>query len=60
MIKLKIGDVVSRKSYGSDILFKVVDIKEEGNNKIVVLNGLAYRLEADAPVTDLVVRSKKI
>jgi len=29
---LKIGDIVSRKSYGSDILFKVVDIntKREG------------------------------
>jgi len=26
---LKIGDIVSRKSYGSDILFKVVDIKYE-------------------------------
>ena len=56
---LKIGDIVSRKSYGSDILFKVVDIKREGGNKIAVLNGLCFRLEADAPETDLVIRNEE-
>jgi len=53
---LKIGDIVSRKSYGSDILFKVVDIKYEKGRKIVVLKGICYRLEADAPETDLIVQ----
>jgi spore coat assembly protein len=54
--KLKIGDVVGRKSYNSDILFKVVDIKKEGGNEIVVLRGICYRLEADAPESDLVLQ----
>jgi len=40
---LKIGDIVSRKSYGSDILFKVVDIKYEKGR-------------TDAPETDLIVQ----
>ncbi|WP_265445944.1 sporulation peptidase YabG [Acetivibrio straminisolvens] len=56
-MSLKIGDIVARKSYGSDILFKVVDIKYEKGNKIVILKGICYRLEADAPETDLVVQS---
>lgn len=59
MTKLKIGDIVSRKSYGSDILFKVVDIKKVADRKIVVLKGLAFRLEADAPEADLIVRSEE-
>ncbi|MDQ2086043.1 sporulation peptidase YabG [Herbivorax sp. ANBcel31] len=58
MTILKIGDIVSRKSYGSDILFKVVDIKRDGEKKIAVLNGLCFRLEADAPETDLIVRTE--
>ncbi|TYQ14806.1 UNVERIFIED_CONTAM: spore coat assembly protein [Acetivibrio alkalicellulosi] len=57
MPDFKIGDVVSRKSYDSDILFKVVDIKKEGDKKIAVLKGICFRLEADAPETDLVVRT---
>ena len=58
MRKLKIGDIVGRKSYNSDILFKVVDIKKEGENQIVVLRGICYRLEADAPESDLVLQSE--
>lgn len=57
MIKLKVGDIVARKSYGSDILFKIVEIKENGENKLAVLKGICYRLEADAPETDLIVQS---
>lgn len=56
MSKLKIGDVVGRKSYNSDILFKVVDIKNEGGNETIVLRGICYRLEADAPESDLVIQ----
>lgn len=58
MADLKIGDVVARKSYGSDILFKVVDIKKEDGKKIVTLQGLCYRLEADAPESDLILQSE--
>ena len=56
MSKLKIGDIVGRKSYNSDILFKVVDIKNEGGDEIIVLRGICYRLEADAPESDLVLQ----
>lgn len=56
-MSLKIGDIVARKSYGSDILFKVVDIRNERGNKVVILKGICYRLEADAPESDLVVQS---
>jgi spore coat assembly protein len=56
MSKLKIGDIVGRKSYNSDILFKVVDIKNEHGKEVVVLQGICYRLEADAPESDLVLQ----
>jgi spore coat assembly protein len=52
---IKVGDVVARKSYGYDILFKVHDIKM-GNDGIrtIFLKGLSYRLFADAPESDIV------
>lgn len=34
MSSLKIGDIVARKSYGCDVLFKVVEIKNDGNEDI--------------------------
>lgn len=54
---LKIGDIVARISYGSDILFKVSGIRNEGGKRIVTLKGICYRLEADAPETDLTKQS---
>lgn len=59
MAGLKIGDIVSRKSYGGDIFFKVVNIKRIGNENIVTLKGITYRIEADAPESDLEVQSDK-
>lgn len=56
MSALKIGDIVGRKSYNSDILFKVVDIKNERGKEVIVLRGICYRLEADAPESDLVLQ----
>lgn len=53
MSGLKIGDIVARKSYGYDIFFKVVNITNSGNDRIVTLNGISYRIEADAPESDL-------
>lgn len=45
-----IGDIVTRKSYGNDILFKIIDIKE----KIIYLKGINIRLLADSEQEDLV------
>jgi spore coat assembly protein len=47
---MKQGDLVVRKSYGGDIVFRVADFAEQG----AVLRGTDYRLLADAPLHDLV------
>ncbi len=47
----KPGDIVSRKSYGGDILFKVTGIDKDGTT--ISLKGLNVRLIADAPPNDL-------
>ncbi|MDW7652003.1 MAG: sporulation peptidase YabG [Bacillota bacterium] len=46
------GDIVGRKSYGMDILFKIVEINE--SKQTAVLKGLDMRLLADASLADLV------
>lgn len=50
-MKLKIGDFVTRKSYGSDILFRVSKID---NQQIITIVGEEMRLIADAPLSDLI------
>lgn len=45
----KIGDYVTRDSYNNDIVFIIVDIKDEE----VVLKGFNLRLIATSPLTDL-------
>ncbi|MDF2523235.1 MAG: sporulation peptidase YabG, partial [Clostridiales bacterium] len=45
------------KSYGKDICFKVVDFKFNGKETIAILKGITYRLEADAPESDLIVQT---
>ena len=58
MSDIKKGDVVARKSYGCDLMFKVVDIKiDQAGDKTAVLRGVDYRIEADAPGDDLKVVS---
>jgi spore coat assembly protein len=57
MANFKIGDIVARKSYDYDIFFKVVDIKKDGEENIITLKGILYRIQADAPETDLVAQS---
>ena len=47
---INIGDYVTRKSYNNDIVFKVVDIKDD----IYYLYGVCVRLSADSPLSDLV------
>lgn len=56
MGKIKKGDIVGRKSYGKDILFKVEKIlKRKNEEPIAILKGLIIRIEADATLDDLVV-----
>ncbi len=47
----KIGEIVGRKSYGMDILFKIVDVDEKKQKALI--KGLHMRLLADAPFKDL-------
>lgn len=57
---IKLGDIVGRKSYGCDVIFKVFDIadnREQG--KTVLLKGVNVRLLADSPETDLVLMSEE-
>lgn len=46
-------DIVVRKSYGKDITFRVIEIKETDEGTICMLNGLNLRIVADAPIEDL-------
>ena len=48
-MKYKLGDIVTRNSYNNDIIFKIVDIKDN----ICYLKGLNTRLIADALASDL-------
>lgn len=50
--KLVVGDIVTRRSHGYDMLFQIIDINKEDD--IAILIGLDYRLLADAPLSDLV------
>ncbi|MCY6958746.1 sporulation peptidase YabG [Clostridium brassicae] len=50
---MKIGDKVVRKSYGKDITFKIIDIKENEIGFIYVLKGVNLRIIADSPESDL-------
>ena len=60
MRKIKKGDIVGRKSYGNDILFRVEKILERKNEEpIAILKGLIIRIEADASLDDLVVMETK-
>ena len=45
-----IGDLVTRKSYNNDIVFKIVDIKDN----TAILSGMNIRLCADANLDDLI------
>ncbi len=49
-MKYKVGDIVTRKSYNNDTIFKITDIVGD----ICYLKGLNTRIIADAEVSDLV------
>lgn len=60
MRKIRKGDIVSRNSYGNDIMFTVKRIlKLSDQNEIAILKGINVRVEADAPVEDLKIVSKE-
>ncbi|MDP4107062.1 MAG: sporulation peptidase YabG [Bacillota bacterium] len=51
---IRLMDIVARRSYNCDILFRVTDIKEINGRRMAVLYGEDFRLIADAPCEDLV------
>jgi len=55
MGEFKQGDIVGRKSYNSDVFFKVIDLfNSDDGSTHAYLKGLHFRLYANAPVDDLV------
>lgn len=52
---IKLMDIVARRSYNCDILFRVMDIIETNDQKTAILYGEDFRLVADAPCEDLVI-----
>ena len=50
---MKIGDIVVRKSYDKDIIFKILDITEVRGKTYCILKGLSIRIIADSPRDDL-------
>eukprot|EP00828_Plagiopyla_frontata_P014406 TRINITY_DN1891_c0_g1_i1.p3 TRINITY_DN1891_c0_g1~~TRINITY_DN1891_c0_g1_i1.p3 ORF type:complete len:291 (-),score=53.32 TRINITY_DN1891_c0_g1_i1:124-996(-) len=56
---MEIGDVVVRKSYDRDVTFKIIDIKNSGGDKNIILKGINIRIIADAKINDLEIISEK-
>lgn len=55
MREIKQGDIVGRKSYNSDVFFKVTELfVHPDGRKFAYLKGLHIRLYANSPVDDLV------
>ena len=60
MREIKKGDIVSRNSYGNDIIFTVKRILKLNNKKeVAILKGIDVRVECDAPINDLKIVSKE-
>jgi spore coat assembly protein len=54
MDSLKVGDIVTRKSYGGDIHFKIADIASRSSGRrTYVLKGMLFRIIADSDEDDL-------
>ena len=49
MPQFKVGDIVARKSYNYDVLFKITSTRGD----MVDLIGMTVRIIADAPIYDL-------
>lgn len=60
MQAIKVGEIVVRKSYNGDIIFRVEQIvKVAVGQDIAILKGINMRLLADAPVEDLQIYKKQ-
>ena len=60
MREIKKGDIVSRHSYGHDIIFSVKRVIKLANKKeVAILKGIDVRVEADAPLEDLKIVTKE-
>ena len=59
MQEIKKGEIVSRNSYGNDIIFSVKRIIKINNKQIAILKGIDVRVVADAPIEDLQIVSKE-
>ena len=57
--EIKKSDIVTRKSYGQDILFIVKKIIKSNNCDLAILKGCTLRIEASAPLNDLLKVNKK-
>ncbi len=54
-MQIQKGDIVSRKSYNKDIVFKVENISGDNAD----LKGVSVRIIADSPISDLIKLTKK-
>lgn len=60
MANLRVGDIVTRKSYGGDMQFKVTDIVTGTDGRSTcILRGLIYRIMADCDIADVQPIDKK-
>lgn len=50
---MNIGDLVVRKSYGRDVTFKIIDVKNTESGIIYTIKGINLRVVADSPEEDL-------
>ncbi|MBE6062272.1 MAG: sporulation peptidase YabG [Clostridium butyricum] len=50
---MQIGDIVVRKSYGKDIIFKIIDMKKIDDVENIILKGINIRIIADSIEDDL-------
>lgn len=54
-MNIQINDIVGRLSYKCDVLFRVIDIRDNNGRREAVLYGEDIRLIADAPFQDLMI-----
>lgn len=58
-VQFQIGDMVARKSYQMDVLFRIIGIEQTSKgNSIAILHGDEVRLIADSDFSDLVAVKK--
>ena len=58
MNKIKKGTIVSRKSYGNDIIFIVEEVVKINKEKYANLKGVTLRIKANSPISDLIIVDK--